>query len=170
MTLRLKPKLIASHPSKVDDLKKAFVETYKASQTFRAPLDYVFQWCTDFREDDGDMVGSKAKRTFLERTPKRVVWITDYKEKGENKEGIRVVWLHPPDAWSLDTCGDQREVGEYRLTAKGKNKTRLDMKFHKTFDSKNEVEDKKKWEKDVDEEWNTFAEHLEKDYKTSLKA
>jgi hypothetical protein len=149
-------------------LKKAFVETYKASKTFRAPIGYVFQWCTDFREDDGKMVGSKAKRTFVERTDKRIIWIAEYKEKGKTKEGVRVVWLRPPDAWYLDTCGDGREVGEYRLTEKGKNKTRLDMKFRISYDSKDDAPDKKKWEKDVDEEWDTFAGYLENDYKTSL--
>jgi hypothetical protein len=152
------------------NLKKAFVETYKASQTFKAPLDFVFQWCTDFREDDGQMIGSNAKRTFLERTDKRVVWTVDYKEKGKQREGFRVVWLHAPDSWSLDTCGDKREIGEYKLTPKGKNKTRLDMKFWQTFDSKDDVTDQKKWQKDVDEEWGIFAENLVKDYKASLKA
>ncbi len=150
-------------------MKKAFVETYKASATFRAPLEYVFQWCTDFREDDGEMVGSKAKKTFVERTDKRVIWITEYKEKGKNREGVRVVWLRPPDAWHLDTCGDGREVGEYRLTGKGKNKTRLDMRFRISYEDKHDAPDKKKWEKDVDEEWETFASHLEKDYKASIR-
>jgi hypothetical protein len=151
-------------------LKKSFVETYKVSKTFKAPLDYVFEWCTDFREDDGKMTGSKAKRVFLERTDKRVVWVSEYKEKGKAKEGFRVVWLHPPDSWMLDTCGDNRELGEYKLTQKGKNKTRLDMKFRISYDSKDEVEDKKKWEKDGSEEWDIFRTHLENDYKDSLQA
>ena len=84
-------------------MKKTFVETYKVSKTFKAPLDYVFGWCTDFREDDGKMTGSKSKRTFLERTDKRIVWAVEYKEKGKTKEGIRVVWLRSPDSWTLDT-------------------------------------------------------------------
>jgi hypothetical protein len=151
-------------------LKKAFVETYKVSETFKAPLDYVFGWCTDFRDDDEKMTGSKTKRTFLERTDKRIVWVVEYKEKGKPKEGVRVVWLHAPDSWALDTCGDQREVGEYNLIQKGKNKTRLDMKFQISFDSKDEVEDRKKWEKEVGEEWDIFRRHLEKDYKESLRA
>lgn len=151
-------------------MKKTFVETYKASKTFKAPLDYVFQWCTDFREDDGKMVGSKAKKTFVERTDKRIIWISAYKEKGKTREDIRVVWLRPPDAWHLDTCGDGREVGEYQLSEKGKNKTRLDMKFSISYDNRDDVPDKKKWEKDVDEEWDTFARYLEDDYKASLHA
>ena len=151
-------------------LKKNFVETFKASQTFKAPLDFVFQWCTDFREDDGKMTGSKAKRTFLERTAKRIVWVSEFKEKGEPKEGLRVVWLEPPNVWRLDTCGDQREIGEYVLSPKGKNKTRLDMKFKISYDSKDEIPDKKEWEDDVAKEWEIFASYLEKDYKQSQSA
>jgi hypothetical protein len=148
-------------------LKKAFVGSYKISTTFNAPIDFVFEWCTDFREDDGKMTGSTAKRKFLEQTKERVVWMSEFKEKGKSKEGVRVVWLHPPDLWTLATCGDTNEVGEYRLTQKGKNKTRLDMKFHITHGTKDEVEDKKKWEKEVTEEWEIFARHLETDYKES---
>jgi hypothetical protein len=151
-------------------LKKLFVETYRASKSIKAPLDYAFAWCTDFREDDGKLTGSKSKRTFLERTDKRVVWAVQYKEKGKPKEGIRVVWLRPPDSWMLDTCGDHRELGEYKLTQKGKNKTRLDMKFQISYDSKDEVEDRRKWEKEASEEWDIFRTHLEKDYKESLKS
>jgi hypothetical protein len=151
-------------------LKKSFVETYKVSKSFKAPLDYVFGWCTDFREDDGKMTGSKAKRKFIERTDKRIVWSVEYKENGKPVEGIRVVWLHPPDSWSLDTCGDHRELGEYNLTKKGKNKTRLDMKFRVSFDSKEEVDDRKKWEKEASEEWDIFRRYLENDYKASLRA
>jgi len=151
-------------------LKKTFVETYRISKTFKAPLDYVFAWCTDFREDDAKMTGSKIRRKFIERTDKRKIWSVEHKEKGKSIEGIRVVWLHPPDSWSLDTCGDHRELGEYSLTPKSKNKTRLDMKFRMSFDSKDEVEDKKKWEKEVREEWDAFARFLENDYKVSLRA
>lgn len=61
--------------SRQDALAKATVKTYELSQTFNAPLDFVFKWCTDFREDDPKMVGSTAKRTFLERTDKRIVWV-----------------------------------------------------------------------------------------------
>jgi hypothetical protein len=151
-------------------LKKTFVETYRASKTFRAPLDFVFGWCTDFREDDGKMTGSKATRKFLERTDKRIVWSVEYKEKGKLVDGIRVVWLHPPNSWRLDTCGDHRELGEYELTPKGKNKTRLDMKFKISYDSKDEVDDRKKWEEEVSEEWDVFRRYLENDYKASLRA
>jgi hypothetical protein len=150
-------------------LAKATVKTYKLSETFNAPIDFVFKWCTDFREDDGKMIGSKAKRTFLERTEKRIVWIAAYRENNKQKEGIRGVWLRPPDAWHLDTCGDGREVGDYKLTSKGRTKTRLDMVFRVTYDKGEEVTPRREWEKGGQQEWKIFRRYLEKDYKSSLQ-
>lgn len=150
-------------------MKKSYVETYHVSKTFRAPLDFVFAWCTDFREGDNKMTGSKSKRKILEKTEKRILWIVEYKEKGETREGVRVVWPHPPDSWHLDTCGDGKELGEYRLSPKGKNKTRLDMEFRITYDDKDEIEDKDEWEKETRELWDIFAWYLEKDYEAHSK-
>lgn len=149
-------------------MKTSVVETYKLSKTFDAPLDFVFKWCTDFREDDGKMIGSKTKRKFLERNKERLTWIVNYKENGKLKEGIRTVWLNPPDAWHLDTCGDGYERGEYKLTSLGKGKTRLDMVFDVTYDNPREVEPKKQWEEDGHRHWDIYAKHLEDEYKASM--
>ena len=148
-------------------MKNAVVQTYKLSQTFNAPLDFVFGWCTDFREDDNKMIGSKTKRTFLEKGKKRVVWAVNYKEDGKEVEGVRAVWLRPPNAWHLETCGDGNEIGDYRLASRGKNKTRLDMVFRVAYDSKNKVESKEEWEKDGVKHWAAYAGYLEKDYANS---
>ena len=78
------------HASAKPVLRQTVVEVYNVSKTFDAPLEFVFDWCTDFREDDGKMVGSKAKHRFLERTDERVVWVTNYEEGGKMMEGFRV--------------------------------------------------------------------------------
>jgi hypothetical protein len=145
-------------------------QKYKLSQTFDAPMDYVFSWCTDFREDDNAMVGSKTNRTILEKTPERVIWRVSYKDGKETIEGVRAVWLFPPKMWKLDTCGDGREMGEYKLKALGKSKTRLDMKFVVTYDSKDEVEDKDEWEEDGRKHWKIYKKALEADYKAGKPA
>jgi hypothetical protein len=145
-------------------------QKYKLSETFNAPLDYVFAWCTDFREDDGKLTGSKSVRTILEKTEERIVWRVSYKDGKDLKEGVRAVWLSPPDAWHLDTCGDGRERGDYRLTSLGKSKTRLDMKFVVTYDSKGDVEDKDKWEEDGVKDWKIYKRALEDDFKAGRPA
>ena len=149
-------------------MRKNFVETYRISKTFDAPLKFVFDWCTDFREDDPKMVGSKLRRTFLERTAERVVWLATYRSGGKKVEGLRVVWLRPPASWHLDTCGDKRELGDYKLTSLGKARTRLDMTFQLTYEEEKDVQPRKKWESEVLEEWRQYGSHLERDYRASL--
>lgn len=140
-------------------------QKYRLTETFNAPLDYVFKWCTDFREDDNKYTGSKTVRKILEKTPERAVWAVRYKEGKETVEGVRAVWLRPPGTWVLDTCGDGKEVGEYKLKSLGKNKTRLDMRFTVTYPSKKDVEDKDEWEADGVKHWKVYRKALEADFK-----
>jgi len=78
-------------------------------------MDYVFAWCTDFREDDPQKyLGSKTVRKILEKTPERVIWAVRFKDGKGFSEGVWAVWLNPPKSWHLDTCGDGREVGDYK--------------------------------------------------------
>jgi hypothetical protein len=151
-------------------MAKPVNQTYKISQKFDAPLDFVYSWCTDFREDDPKLVGSKTVRKIIEKSTERVIWRVRYKDGRGFQEGVRAVWLHPPSAWHLDTCGDGREVGEYKLTRLGKSKTRLDMKFVVTYDSPKEVEDKKEWEADGKEHWKIYRKALEADFKAGRPA
>ena len=152
------------------DMARPIKQKYKISETFNAPLDYVFAWCTDFREDDNRYTGSKTVRKILEKDAERVIWRVRYKEGKGFTEGVRAVWLSPPRSWHLDTCGDGREVGDYKLTPLGKSKTRLDMKFVVTYDSKDEVEDKDEWEADGVKHWKLYKKALEADFKAGRPA
>lgn len=149
-------------------MKNAVVETHVLSKTFNAPLDFSYAWCTDFREDDWKMTGSKVRRKFLERTDRKVIWTVAYKEDGRMMDGIRVVWLNPPNSWHLATCGDHVEVGDYKLTAVSKNKTHLDMTFHVTYDDPAEAEPQESWEKDAMKNWDAYAKYQERDLRASI--
>jgi hypothetical protein len=145
-------------------------QKYKVSETFNAPIEYVFAWCTDFREDDGKYTGSKSVRKILEKSADRVIWHVRYKDGKGFAEGVRIVWLNHPKSWRLDTCGDGREQAEYKLTSLGKSKTRLDMKFVVTYDSKKDVEDKDEWEADGVKHWKIYKKALEADFKAGRPA
>jgi hypothetical protein len=152
-------------------MSKPVNQTYRLSTTFSAPIDYVFDWCTDFLEDDPKKyLGSKTVRKILEKTTERVVWTVRYKEGKGFAEGVRAVWLYPRKAWHLDTCGDGREVGDYKLSPLGKSKTRLDMKFVVTYDSKNDVESKEEWEGDGKKHWTIYRKALEADFRAGRPA
>jgi hypothetical protein len=161
---RFKP--LRETPRNTFTLAESVTKTYKVSKTFKAPLDFCFAWCTDFRADDNKMTGSKTRRRFLERTRRRFVWVATYKEGSKTVEGIRVVWLKPPDAWHLDTCGDGREIGDYKLTPVGR-RTRLDMVFRVTYDDPKKAEGVREWVRGTKREWDAFGRFLEADYKAS---
>jgi hypothetical protein len=149
-------------------VRTAYTETYRVSKTLNAPIGFVYAWCTDYREDDPKMLGSKVRRRFHEKTEKRVIWTITGEDLPTGTDPVRVVWLRPPNAWHLETCGDETLVGDYKLTTVGKNRTRLDMTFTKTYRSKKDVVDKETFERGTLDHWDHYAKFLEREYRKSL--
>lgn len=147
----------------------ATVRTYHVSKTFSAPLRFVFSWCTDYREDDMRMIGSKRKRHILERTKKMVVWRVEGKDIKTEFDPIRVVWLKPPDSWHLDCSGDETEVGDYTLTSIGRERTRLEMTFRTTYYDPKDVVSRESYLREAKAHWDAYGRYLEHDYRRSLK-
>ena len=144
----------------------AYIKTHSfhVSKTIHAPLRFVYEWCTDYRETDPQITGSKSKRRILLRTKHRVVYMLSYPSRGKIKTGINVVTLHPPDAWHLDFVGDEDdETGDYTLTSLGARKTRLDMKFTERYKMK-DAPSKAQDAKNVHEVWGKYVPALERDY------
>jgi hypothetical protein len=138
--------------------------TIKVSKTIRAPLHFVYDWCTDYKESDPKITGSKSKRKILLKSKHRVVYVMNYKSHGKLKSAVDVVTLYPPKAWHLDFTGDEDdEVGDYALTSLGPRKTRLDMKFqehYKISKAPTQAQDVKH----THEIWNKYVVALERDY------
>jgi hypothetical protein len=57
--------------------------TYHVSEIINAPLRFVFDWCTDFREDDNQITGSKTLRKIMQRTKRRAIYISTYERMEE---------------------------------------------------------------------------------------
>ena len=150
-------------------MKQSYSETYKLSRTFKAPLDFVYDWCTDFQEDDLKMIGSKNIRHLHEKTKQRVIWTIEGKALEGKVNPVRVVWLRPPNAWHLESMGDGFEVGDYTLKSVGKNKTRLDMVFTATAPKKSGLQSQKEYLDEAHEHWDNYGPALEKDYAKSLR-
>jgi hypothetical protein len=150
-------------------------KTYRISKKFSAPLNFVYRWCTDFREDDYKMSGTTkfeqtARRRFLERSDKRMIWMMNRRVGNRMVEGIRAVWLYPPDSWHLETCGDHMETGDYKLYKLNASKTRLDMKFTIVYDDPVKVQSQEEWARGPRKNWAAFARYLEADYRKSRNA
>lgn len=137
----------------------------RVSKTINAPLRYVFQWCTDFRNDDPSITGSKSQRRVLEKTKKMAVYAQIYQgSDGSQKVAVNMVTLRPPNSWHLDYFGEEDdETGEYRLKDLGGGRTRLDMVFKEKWKIENppSLEEQAKQTSEV---WDKYVRALEKEY------
>jgi hypothetical protein len=142
------------------------VTVYRYSVTFNAPIKFVYNWCTDYREDDPEIIGADYRRIILEKSKKRVIFVSDKKgPDGSTKLAVRVVTLSPSkNAWHLDYFGEEDlEKGDYRLKSLGEEKTRLDMVFKNTW--KNGAgPTSEEFTAETKSSWDAYAPALERDY------
>jgi hypothetical protein len=141
-------------------------QTYKFSKVIEAPLPFVYNWCTDFREDDAGLTGSQTKTKILEKTKTRFIMTDSYMEKGKPVESVTVVTLKPPNAWHLDYAGNEAEseVGSYKLTRLGAKRTRLDMEFTMMYGPGRRVPSKGELVDGSSKFWDKLIVHLMNDY------
>ncbi len=141
------------------------MDTYHVTKVLNAPVQFAYEWCTDFRDDDPKITGSKNKRSILEKTKERVIYTIRYKSGGKTWNAVNIVTLRPPRAWQLDSRGDEDdEVGEYRLSRLGARKTKLDMTFVERWKVRN-YPPRAEYLQHIHEIWDKYAAALEKDYR-----
>jgi hypothetical protein len=141
--------------------------TYGITTVLEAPLGYAYEWCTDFRDDDPQIVGASFTRHILKKTKEEVVWIQHYKRDLEEREGVRTVKLDPPDAWHLESLNDGvSRIGEYRLTKLGDERTKLKIVIKSRYRGA-EPEPKAKLQAAPQEDWKKYKAALETDYSRS---
>jgi hypothetical protein len=142
------------------------VVVYRHSVTFNAPIKFVYDWCTDYREDDPQLYGASHRRIILEKTKKRVIYASNKKgSDGSDKLAVRIVTLSPSTySWHLDYAAEEDlERGDYTLKKLGKDKTRLDMVFKNTW--KNGLgPSREEFEAETKSTWDAFAPALERDF------
>jgi len=141
--------------------------TYHISKVINAPLKFVYNWCVDFREDDPEIWGSKMRRIILQKTKRRVIYMSTHRKGGKTIAAVRIVTLQPPNAWHLDLVGQENdEIGDYHLTRLGPRKTRLDITFKAKYRIAN-APTKEKDTKQTNEIWDKYIVALERDYARS---
>ncbi len=147
------------------------VDTTRVSKEINAPLRYVYEWCTDFHEDDPKITGSKSKRRIVEKTKKRAVYVMIYEgADGKEKLAVNYVTLKPPNAWSLEQFGEEDyETGEYRLKSLGKNRARIDMVFKESWKNIAKIPTIEEQVEGTNRVWDRYVAALERDYKAESK-
>lgn len=147
----------------------AATDVVRISRTIDAPIRFVYGWCTDLREDDYKISGSKSRRRILEKTGQRVIYTT--REKGAKSVGAAsVVTLHPPNTWHVDSIGDQRDtVGDYRLTRLCDGRTRLDIVF-KVKRKSSAAPGRTQFLRHLNKSWDRYVATLDKDYEKRIES
>lgn len=137
--------------------------TFRVSKTINAPLRFVYDWCTDYKESDPEITGSVTKRKILLKTQHRVIYTSVYKSDGKPRSAVNVVTLYPPKAWHLDFIGDEDdETGDYVLKSLGPRRTRLHMTFTEHYKIRR-APTKAQDVKHTNEVWDKYVAALEKD-------
>jgi hypothetical protein len=103
--------------------------TVRLSLVIHAPSRYVYDWCTDYRSNDGRLSNGRASYRVIRISPRRVVRIRVSRGSGRDPRiAVELVGLHPPHSWHLDQIDetDQQSL-DYRVSSVGRARTRLQL-------------------------------------------
>ena len=105
--------------------------TVRISLVIRAPARYVYEWCTDYRNDDGRFSTRRPRPSYrvIRISPRRVVRIRVARGPGRDRRiAIDSVRLDPPRSWHLDQIDENdRQAVDYRVSSVGRAQTRLQL-------------------------------------------
>ncbi len=139
---------------------------YRVEIDFRAPLNYVFRWLTDYRTDDAKREGERYERRVLERSRSRVVF-EDLESDADGWAWARVwVTLRPPNAYHAERRGNRREWSvDYRLSSRGPAITHLSFRGRRRGLVPEKRLSRAQRERVLDGMWQHFRRALEADYR-----
>jgi hypothetical protein len=145
-------------------------QTVRISRVINAPLRFAYDWWTDFRDTDMQIIGSQNRRIILEKTKKRVIYAKlSPAENGPSMVGVNIVTLIPYKSWHLEYFGEEsNEIGDYAITRLGKTKTSLNLIFTET--TKKGDHTMKEVENLVNNIWDHYLNALEKEYRERSKS
>ena len=144
------------------------LQTVRLDIEVNAPLRFVFDWCTDFTEDDPKLIGSTRQRHILERSGRKVIFAQTW-TNGEGKMLVtaNIVTLKPPNSWHLEMFGTERnETGVYKLKRLGKEKTLIQLVFKNKWRNPQTAESVDSQIKRIREIWSKYSAALESDYRS----
>lgn len=139
---------------------------FRLTREIAAPIKYVYNWCTDFSEDDPRITGSSSKRLILEKTRDRAIYAS---VSGNSHGRIYLVKLRPPDSWHMEAHGNGFDsTADYRLKRVAANRTRLAISFRQQYYSQY-VPPREERVRDSNESWDKYVAALEADYRKSAQ-
>ncbi len=143
----------------------------RISKVIAAPLGYVYDWCTDYRADDGQYTRSKPRFRVFRLSPDRIVRVRYLRRKAAPPAvAAEVIRLRPPDRWHLDQI-DESDLNtiDYKLTRLGPRKTRLTLSFVERW-MVPDFPPKAQWSRRSSGYWDGLVSAIEQDYRTGRPA
>ena len=148
------------------------VREYRILASFRAPLDFVFAWCTDISPIDPQLRKRAFVRKVIAKSPSRVV----YEDLEEGDDGWawdrNVVTTQPPNRWRLDAVGNHFDTrATYRLSRLPGGRTSLELRFQlRPVGRTDRLPAKSPTERDVARMWRLYGARMESDYRSGRPA
>jgi hypothetical protein len=141
--------------------------TVRLSLLIHAPSRYVYEWCTDYRSDDGRLSSRRPGPSFrvIKISPRRVLRIRTSRGSGRNSAiAIDLVRLNPPHSWHLDQIDEtDRQALDYRVSSAGRARTRLLLLVTERWVTPN-YPTREELRAQVGRTWTRFAAAIEADY------
>jgi hypothetical protein len=144
------------------------LRTLQFHKLVRAPLPFVFRWCTDYREDDDRITSDiyQYRARIVLREPDRIVRIITVPGHDRNRStDVEIISLQPPDRWHLykfSVTDDKR--GRYRLTPRGPNATLIQMHFREKWKVRNPPS-RARYRALFNRVWDRYVSEMERDYR-----
>ena len=147
--------------------------TVRVSLMVQAPSRYVYDWCTDYRSDDGRFSKARTRPSFrvIRISPHRVLRIRVSRGSGRDpRVAVDLVRLKPPRSWHLDQIDENdRQAVDYRVSAVGRARTRLQLLVTERWVAP-EFPTPEALRAQVAGRWARFAVALEEDYRAGRPA
>jgi hypothetical protein len=147
--------------------------TVRVSLVIHAPSRYVYDWCTDYRSDDGRFSNRRPRPSFrvIRISPRRVLRIRVARGSGRDPAiAVDLVRLNPPHSWHLDQIDEtDRQSLDYRVSAVGRARTRLHLLSTESWLTP-EFPTREALRAQVARTWARFAAAIEADYRDGRPA
>jgi hypothetical protein len=147
--------------------------TVRVSLVIQAPWRYVYDWCTDYRSDDGRFSKARPRPSFrvIRISPRRVVRIRVYRGSGRDPAvTVEKIRLNPPRSWHQDQIDEtDHQSVDYRVRAVGRARTRLQLLSTERWVTP-DFPTREALRAQIARTWARFAAALEADYRAGRPA
>jgi len=143
------------------------VVNYEYRTSFRAPLEFVFRWCTDYQSSDAKLEQEPFVRRIVSRSARRVVY-EDVEELPQGWSWRRhTVTLSPPSRWHSDSVGNYRNfVLDYELRSLPDGRTEMRFRGRRRPGLLPvKAPSAKAFYRSMERSWRLFRRQLESDYR-----